>query len=143
METLHIGVRIFLDINLQKSYTRKNFSLHVLSSLTLFIIIFFFIFWIGSFFEVDIFPLENRATNYTAFHIYIFDKYFDTVIITLLTIFWLCLSIRGKERIVSSICYGSLTAAALFTNFDSLLDISVFVSIPLLSSFYPPENSWG
>jgi len=118
------------------NFDTHNFSLHIISSITLFLISFFYIFWIGSYFEVDIFPVENRAIYYTTFNVYIFDKYVDAVIITLLTVFWLFLSIRGTKRIVSSICYGGLTAAALFTNVDSLLDISVLVSIPLLSSFF-------
>jgi len=115
---------------------RENFSLNSISLITLFIISFFFIFWIGSYFQVDIFPLENRATIYTTFHIYIFDKYVDTIIISLLTTLWLCLSIRGMKRIVSAIIYGSLTAVALFTNLNPLLDASVFVSISLIASFF-------
>ena len=125
-----------MDVNLNKPQTKENFSLQVLSSVTLFLISFFFIFWIGSYFEVDIFPLENRATNYTIFNFYIFDKYVDAVIISLLTIFWLGLSIKGKKRIFSSIIYGSLTAAALLTNFDPLIDALVLVSIPIITSFF-------
>ena len=114
----------------------QNFLLQLISLTTLFLISFFFIFWIGSFFEIDIFPLENRSTIHTTFQIYIFDKYVDTVIITLLAILWLCLSIRGKKRIVSAISYGSLTAAALLTNFGPLLATSVLVSIPTIASLF-------
>jgi len=121
---------------LQKLLGRENLSLEIISSITLFIISFFFIFWIASYFEVDIFPLENRAIYYTTFDIYIFDKYGDTIIISLLTTLWLCLSIRGIKRIVSAISYGSLTAAALLTNLNPLLDTSVFISIPLIASFF-------
>ena len=125
-----------MDVNLKKLLTRENFSLQILASITLFIISFLFIFWIASYFEVDIFPLENRATNYATFHIYIFEKYVDTIIITLLTTLWFCLSLRGKTRIVSSICYGSLTATALFTNLSTLLDAAVLISIPTITSFF-------
>jgi len=114
----------------------NNFSLQVISSITLCIISFFFIFWIGSYFEVDIFPLENRVTNYTTFHIYIFDKYVDAVIITLLSIFWLLLSISGKKRIVSAISYGGLTTVALITNFSPLLDASALISVPMIAAFF-------
>ena len=114
----------------------KNFSLQIFSSIILFVISFFFIFWIGSYFEVDIFPLENRVTNQSTFHIYIFDKYVDSIIITLLTSLWLCLSIQGKKRIVSAISYVSLFVAALLTNFGPLLDAAVLISIPIISSFF-------
>ena len=121
---------------MQKKQAGENFTLQFLSSITLFLITFFFIFWIGSYFEVDIFPLENRSTIHTTFQIYIFDKYVDSVIITLLTTLWLCLSIRGKIRIVSAIAYGSLTGAAILTNFHPLQDASVLVSIPIIASFF-------
>jgi len=114
----------------------QNFLLQLLSLTTLFLISFFFIFWIGSFFEIDIFPLENRSTIHTTFQIYIFDKNVDSIIITILTIFWLCLSLRGKERIVSAISYGSLTAIAFFTNFGPLQDASVIISLPIIASLF-------
>jgi len=125
-----------MDVNLKKLLTKENFSLQILSSITLFIISFFFIFWIGSYFEADIYPLENRSTYYTTFHIYIFEEYVDAIVITLLTTLWFCLSLRGKKRIVSSISYGSLTATALFTNFSPLLDAAVLISIPTITSFF-------
>jgi len=125
-----------LNHNLQKSQISEDFSLLILSSITLFLISFFFIFWIGSYFEADIFPLENRATIQTTFHNYIFDKYADAVVITLLTILWLCLSIRGMKRIVSATSYGMLTATAFFTNFGPLLDVTVLVSIPIIAAFF-------
>jgi len=125
-----------MDINLKKLLMKENFSLQILSSLTLFIISFFFIFWIGSYFEVEIYPLDNRAIYQTTFHIYIFEKYVDTIIITFLTTLWFCLSLRGKKRIVSSISYGSLTATAVFTNSSLLLDAAVLISIPAITSFF-------
>jgi len=125
-----------LGANLQKSLGRENFSIHVLATITLFIISFFFIFWISSYFEIDIFPLENRSTIFTTFHAYIFDEFTDSIIITLLTTLWIGLSLGGKLRIASAIVYGSLSASAIFTNFSPLLDASVLVSIPLIASFF-------
>ena len=131
---------IILVANLQKPQIQENYSLQILSSITLFVIAFFFIFWVGSFFEADIFPLENRSTYHTSFNFYIFEKYVDALIISLLTIFWLGLSIRGKERIVSSIIYGGLTAASFLTNFNPLLEASVLVSVPLIASFFAYQH---
>jgi len=125
-----------LESNLKKLGDRKNYLLEIFSSLVLFLISFFFIFWSGSYFEFDIFPLENRSTIFTTFHIFIFDKYVDAVIIILLTNLWLYLSINGKKRIISAICFGSLTSVALLTDFNLLLDFSVFVSIPIIISFF-------
>jgi len=125
-----------LDVNLQKSQTWITPSLQILSSISLILISFFFIFWAGSFFEVDIYPLENRSTIYTTFHISIFEKYADSIIITFLTIFWLGLSFSGKKRIVLVLSYGSLTAAALLTNYEPLLDGMVLASIPMIVSLF-------
>ncbi len=125
-----------MDVNLKKPLTMENFSLQILSSIALFIISFFFIFWIGSYFEVDIFPLENRTTNFMTFHINIFEKYVYAIIISLLTTLWFGLSLRGKKRIISTISYGSLTATALITNSSPLLDVSVLISVPIITSFF-------
>ncbi len=125
-----------MNLNMDNPISTKTYPWNILSIITVFVISFFFIFWVGSYFEVDIFPLENRSTIYTTFHVYIFDKYVDSVIITLLTTLWLCLSLRGKTRIVSAAIYGGLTTAALLTNFSELLEASVLVSIPVISSFF-------
>jgi len=125
-----------MDTNLQKSQARQNFSLQILSSTILCVISFFFIFWIGSFFEVDIFPLENRSTIYTAFDNYIFDKYADAVIITLLTVLWISLSIKGKERLVSATSCAILASTAILLNSNTLIEVAVFVSISLLILFF-------
>jgi len=125
-----------MNLNIDNPISIKTSPWNILSIISIFIISFFFIFWVGSYFQVDIFPLENRSTSYTTFHVYIFDKYVDSVIITLLTTFWLCLSLRGKTRIVSAAIYGSLTTTALLTNFSELLEASVLVSIPIITSFF-------
>jgi len=70
------------------------------------------------------------------FQIYIFDKNTDSVIIPILAIFWFYLSLKGKERIVSSVIYGSVTAIALFTNFGPLQDAIVLISLPIIASFF-------
>ena len=125
-----------MNLNMDNLISRKTSPWNILSLITVFVISFFFIFWTGSYFQVDIFPLENRSTIYTTFDVYIFDKYVDSVIITLLTTLWLFVSLRGKTRIVSAAIYASLTTTALLTNFNELLEASVFVSIPLIVSFF-------
>jgi len=125
-----------LDVNLKKLWEVERFSLKFLSSMSLFIIGFFFIFWIGSYLEIDVFPLENRSTYFSTFDNYLFDKYVDSIIITLFTILWCSLSIKGRLRIVSTILYGGLVSTALLTNIDLLLETSVLVSVPLITSFF-------
>lgn len=125
-----------MNIKFNALLSIKNIPFQILSTATLFIISFFFIFWAGSFFEVDIYPLEDRKTNYTTFHTYIFEKYVDSIIITLLTTLWFSLSLRGKTRFVAILSYGSLTATALFTNSSPLLDAVVLISMPIITSFF-------
>ncbi len=125
-----------MNQNIYNTISLKISTQNLLSLISIFVVSFFFIFWIGSYFQVDIFPLENRSTNFTTFHGYIFDKYIDSVIITLLTTLWLGLSLKGKTRIVSASIYASLTTVALLTNFSELLEASVLISIPLMTSFF-------
>lgn len=125
-----------MNVNLEKSITKQNILLEILASLTLVIISFFFIFWVGSYFGVDIYPFENRSTNYTTFKIFIFEKYVDSIIISLLTTLWFSLSLRGKQRIISTSIYGGLTAVAILTNSNQLLDVVVLISIPLITLFF-------
>ncbi len=125
-----------MNLNIDNTISLKNSTWTILSLISVFVASFFFIFWVGTYFQLDIFPLENRSTHYTTFHVYIFDKFVDSAIITLLTTLWLCLSLRDKTRIVSVSIYGSLTTIALLTNFTELLEFSVLVSIPLMTSFF-------
>jgi len=125
-----------MNLNIDNQLFIKTSPWNILSLICVFVISFIFIFWVGSYFQVDIFPLENRSVYYTTFHVYIFDKYVDSVIITLLTTLWLCLSLRRKTRIISAAIYGSLTTTALLINFSELLEASVLVSIPLIASFF-------
>jgi len=125
-----------LDVKLKKLFEEEHFSLQFLSSISLFIVGFFFIFWIGSYLEIDVFPLENRSTYFSTFDNYLFDKYVDSIIITLFTILWCGLSIKGRLRIVTTILYAGLASTALLTNFDLLLETSVLVSVPLILSFF-------
>ncbi len=128
--------RIILDVNLKRFWEEECFLLRFLSSLSLFIIVFFFIFWIGSYFEIDIFPLENRSTNYSTFDTHLFNKYVDSIIIILLTTLWCGLSIKGRFRMVLTILYGSLISIAILINSDLLLETLVLVSVPLITSFF-------
>jgi len=114
----------------------EHSSFFIFSTLSLFILCFFFIFWTGSYFEIDIFPFENRSTYISSFDSHIFDKYVDSVIISLLTLLWCGLSLKGKIRIVSIILFGGLVAAAQISNSNLFLEISVLASVPLITSFF-------
>src|SRR5438309_10525910 len=78
----------------------KNSSpLHVISSVIFVVVLFFYIFSIGCYFQVGISPLENRFNYLISFLIYIFDKQIDQLIIICGTATWLVLSLLKRPKI--------------------------------------------
>ena len=106
----------------------------IISCAVLALTLFFYIFTVGSYFHIDVYPLENRATYPAPFDAYVVDRYTDHLIIVLGTILWLALSVIGKERIVLSSIYGA--SALIATLYGAiLLEIIALLSVPIIISF--------
>jgi hypothetical protein len=107
----------------------------VISSVLIVLVSFFYIFTVGTFLEVGIFPFEERATIHKSFHNYVFNQYVDSLIITISTLAWITTSIFGKARILSLLIYGTISLAAFGTNVQSLLVMITFSSLPMIVGF--------
>ena len=83
---------------------------------------------------LGIFPLENRSTMYQSFHIFIFDQFIDSLIISVFTIVWFATALFGKAKSLSLLIYGSITLAAFTTNMSTLLDLAMLASLPAIIS---------
>jgi hypothetical protein len=119
-----------------KTLGRGNSLKSITNSGTLAFTFFFYIFSFGSYLNIPIYIIESRITNNTFFtNSYVITRNIDHVIIISGTILWLVLSTRGKTRLITSIVYGILCLGIFFTRIDSLFDIIVLVSIPLILSF--------
>src|SRR6267143_611053 len=107
----------------------------IISSAVLVIILFFYVYTVGSYLGADVSPLENRVNYHKSFVTYIIDKYFDHLIIASGIVLWLALSVMGRAKIVSSAIYGIITIIAVLAKIVTLLDIAALISIPIVISF--------
>jgi len=73
----------------------------VISSALIVLISFFYVFSVGSFFEVGVSPLEDGSTMYQSFQTFVFDQFIDSLLISIFTIVWFATSLFGKAKILS------------------------------------------
>ena len=107
----------------------------IISSLLIVLVSFFYVFSAGTFFEIGIFPLEERATFHKSFHTYVFNQFVDNLIITISTLAWIATSVFGKTRTFSLLIYGAVALAAFGLNVPPLLVMVIFVSLPVIVGF--------
>ena len=116
------------------AFLGKNFTpSQAISSVIFIAILFFYIFTTGSFFNVDISPLENRFNHHKPFLNYIFDKQTDQLVIVLGTTSWLAISLLKQLKIFIPAIYVGSSALAIITN-SSALDVITLVSFPMMIS---------
>src|SRR6267378_5163456 len=112
----------------------KNSSpLHVISSVIFVVVLFFYIFSVGSYFQVNISPLENRINFLQSFLIYIFNKQIDQLIIICGTASWLVLSLLNRPKIFIPAIYVGTTAIAALGG-SITFDVAVLFSFPVILS---------
>jgi hypothetical protein len=104
----------------------------VLSGVAFTASIFFYLYTVGSFFRITVYPLIDRATVYTVFQEYIINQHLDYIILILATASWFLLSI--KNRAISycfSIAYGGIgVILALISPDNVIFDILALLSLP-------------
>jgi hypothetical protein len=98
--------------------------------------IFFYLYTIGSFFRIPIYPLIDRVTVYALFQEYIINQHLDYIIVILATASWFLLSIKNRPiRYYFSIAYaGTGITLALFSPDNIIFDIIALLSLPLIIS---------
>jgi hypothetical protein len=110
--------------------------LSIITSAALALISLFYIYTVGSYLKVTIYPLEHRIIYYTFFDVYIINKQADHLIIAAGIVLWLALSLKGKARFIAPVIYGGIALLAATANHDAVLDIVALVSIPMVISFF-------
>ncbi len=123
------------SLNIAKILGRGNPSALIISSAVLALILFFYAYTIGSYFQADVSPLENRVNYHHPFTTFIIDKYFDHLIIASGMVLWLALSVMGRAKIVTSAIYGIIAIIAASAKIETLFDIVALISIPIVISF--------
>src|SRR5918998_6220353 len=81
----------------------------ILSSIAFTICLFFYVYIVGSFFRISIYPLINRVTFYGVFEEYVVNENLDCVIAIVAASIWFFLSINHRTiRYFFSLSYGTI-----------------------------------
>src|SRR5919198_919950 len=127
--------RITEAARITKVLGKGNSYQSIITSATLALISLFYVYTVGSYFKIIIYPLIHGITySNTFFNFYLFNVYFDHIIIVSGTILWLELSIRHKAKLVTVITYLAIMVIAIATKIDLLLEIEALISIPFIIS---------
>src|SRR5437899_7194128 len=92
----------------------------IVSSAAFALILFFYIFTVGSYFHVSVSPLENRVNYHERFTAHITNEFVDQLVIVYGSVLWLGLSQKGKARIFSSAVYGVVASIFLLASLQTL-----------------------
>src|SRR5215211_442401 len=108
----------------------------ILSGITFTVCLFFYLYVIGSFFEITIYPLIDRVTFYVFFQEHIINEYLDNIIAIVAATLWLLFSINSRAiRYYFSIIYGGVgIIVSIISPNDIIFDIIALLSLPLIIS---------
>jgi hypothetical protein len=106
----------------------------ILSSVSFVVCLFFYLYVIGSFFKVPVYPLIDRATVNTFFQQHVLNEYVDNIVTIVAATLWFLFSINNRAiRYSLSIAYGGIgTILALISPDNIIFDIITLLSIPLI-----------
>jgi hypothetical protein len=106
----------------------------ILSSVSFVVCLFFYLYVIGSFFRVTVYPLIDRVTVYTIFQEHVLNEYLDNIVTIVAATLWFLFSINNRAiRYTLSIAYGGIgTILALISPDNIIFDIITLLSIPLI-----------
>ncbi len=106
----------------------------ILSGVAFTVSVFFYLYIIGSFFRISVYPLIDRVTVYTVFQEYIINQHLDYIIVILATASWFLLSVNNRAiRYYFSIAYGGTgIILALISPDNIIFDIITLLSLPLI-----------
>ncbi len=133
-----MSIRAISAGNIAKSlgYGTSSYTSFI-TSMTLAIISFFYIFTVADYFRIEIFFFQNRVTYPTPFSLYLINEYVDQLVIVIGLFVWLIFSLRiqTKTRYVVTLAFGALIALSISIRLDILVLIIALLSIPLCASF--------
>jgi hypothetical protein len=114
--------------------------LSIIASATFLLIFFFYIFTVGSYLHLRIYPFNDRVTSIRSyFESYVINQYLDHLIIISATVLWLTISIRDKNlRFIALASYAGLipilTAITTALNPDMIIGITALSAAPVIIS---------
>jgi hypothetical protein len=108
----------------------------ILSSISFVGCLFFYLYVIGSFFKITVYPLIDRVTFYVFFQEHIINEYLDNIIAIVAATLWLLFSINSRAiRYYFLIAYGGsgIITSIISPNYI-IFDIITLLSLPLIIS---------
>lgn len=119
---------------LAEIFSLQEPRLVIISSGIVTILIFFYIFTIGSYFNLEIFILKNRITYDTHFsNIYLINERTDHILISILAAIGLCIISRNGLAFLTGLIFSSLTAISIFLNIPMITTGIALTSMPVLA----------
>src|SRR5919106_1018360 len=106
----------------------------IISSVSFVVCLFFYLYIIGSFFRITVYPLIDRVTVNTLFQEHVINQYVDNIIVIVTATLWFLFSINNRAiRYSLCIAYGGIgTVLALISPDNIIFDIITLLSIPLI-----------
>src|ERR687892_1157727 len=106
----------------------------IISSVSFVVYLFFYLYIIGSFFRITVYPLIDRVTVNTLFQEHVINQYVDNIMVIVTATLWFLFSINNRAiRYSLSIAYGGIgTVLALISPDNIIFDIVTLLSIPLI-----------
>ena len=95
----------------------------VLTSAVIVVVLFFYVFAVGSFLDIGISRLVNRTTALTSFDIHVVNENIDNIIIASGIVLLLALYFEGGLRILAPIVFGAMVATVGLHNVTLLTPI--------------------
>ena len=104
----------------------------IISSVSFVVCLFFYLYIIGSFFKIAVYPLIDRVTVYTLFQGHVVNEYVDNIIAIVAATLWFLFSINNKAiRYSLSLAYGGTgTILAVISPENIIFDIVALMSMP-------------
>jgi hypothetical protein len=108
----------------------------ILSSVAFTTCLFFYLYFIGSFFRITVYPLINRVTFDAVFQQHVVNGYLDNIITIVATTSWFLLSVNNRAiRYCFSLAYGGAAIILAVIGPDNIIfDILTLLSLPLIVS---------
>ena len=106
----------------------------IISGVSFIVCLFFYLYIIGSFFKVTIYPLIDRIVVYILFQGHVINEYVDNITAIVAATLWLLFSLNNRAiRYSLSIAYGGIGIILAVVSPDHIIfDIIALLSMPLI-----------
>jgi hypothetical protein len=143
-----IGVIIASLICFKQALWQRNCLLSVISSVSFALACFFYVYLLGSFLGIPIFPLYNRVTYFTFFNFHLINSHTDQIIITLAIAIWFgSAAAAAKCKIVGfagASFYMTITIIAVLSpRYDVFLTLAVLIFLPIVMALLILDKRLG